>query len=377
MRKSLIAAGLAAITLAAGTVPAGAAGQAGWRVTYVSPDTGYENYGLYDVAATGAHDAWAVGSKTQNPDSSRGALLRWNGTAWSAVTVPGDTGSFRTVAGSSSSDVWVVGTTSQGARKAWHWNGSAWTSVSTGTYDTADVAVLGPKNAWVVGNDDESGSTGAKALHWNGTAWKPVAMPLPARRIGAVAAHDVWAVGENGDQPAAQHWDGTSWTSSPLPEVPVPSGENGFSYLNDVVAESSDNVWAVGRLYWGGGDELTSVKKARNATLAEPEHNSPVIMHWDGRTWSLRVGPDGDFALSAAADGQGGIWYAGFNKTFVHVTASGVTTTVPVRTTGGRQTPEIRQLAGVPGGTTVLAVGAIPPASADDPSWDGLIEQYR
>ncbi|MFB9839567.1 WD40/YVTN/BNR-like repeat-containing protein [Actinoallomurus acaciae] len=378
MRKPLISAGLAALVIAALAAPAGAAGQAGWRVTYVSPDTGYDDYGLYDVAATGPHDAWAVGSQTLDADHSGGTLLRWNGTTWSAVTVPGDTGSFGSVDGSSPNNVWVMGATNEGAQASWHWDGTSWTSVSTGTYDVADVAVVGPKNAWAVGNDYEGGTDGGKALHWNGRKWKQVAMPLTARKVGAVAAHDVWAVGDAGDQPAAEHWDGTSWTSSPIPEVPIPEGESGFAYFNDVVAESSDNVWAVGRLYWGGGEELKRVKKAGNATLAEAEHNQPVIMHWDGGEWSLRLGADGDFALSAGADGQGGIWYSSFNHTFVHVAADGTTTTVPVATTGGRQVPSIRQVAGVPGSTTMLAVGEIAPVpGGDDQSWDGVVEQYH
>jgi hypothetical protein len=371
MRKSLLTAGIAALTLAAGTAPAEAA-QPGWRVTYVSPDTGYQDYGLYDVAATGPHDAWAAGSQTIDADHSRGALLRWNGTAWSTVTVPGDTGSFDSVSGSSANDVWVAG-----SQTTWHWNGSSWTSASTGAYDVADVAAVGPKNAWAVGNDDEGGSPTGTALHWNGAKWKPVDMPFTARRIGAVNAKDVWAVGEVGDQPAAEHWDGTSWTASPLPQVPVPSGESGFAYFNDLVTTSADDVWAVGRLYWGGGEELRHVRAAGNAALAEAEHNEPVIMHWDGRQWTLRLGADGDFALSAAADGRGGIWYASFEHTLVHVTAGGATTTVPVPTTGGRQTPDIRRLAGVPGTTTVLAAGEVAPATAGDESWDGLIAQYH
>jgi hypothetical protein len=75
--------------------------------------------------------------------------------------------------------------------------------VSTGAYRAADVAVLGPKNAWAVGNDDEGGDT-SKALHGNGTKWKTVAMLIQARRLA------VWAVG--GDQTTSSlHWNGTSW----------------------------------------------------------------------------------------------------------------------------------------------------------------------
>lgn len=366
MRKSLITAGMAALLLAAGSASATAATQPNWRVTYLSPETGYDGFGLYDVAATGPRDAWATGSQMKGAGGS-GALLRWNGQSWATVTIPGSTGSFGHVDGSSPNDVWVAGVTANGANSTWHWNGTSWTSASTGTYRVADVAVLGTNDAWAVGNDDEGGDTG-KALHWNGTKWNTVAMPFQAQRIAAASATDIWAVGENGSQPVAAHWDGTSWTSVALPEVAVPDGESGFAYFNDIVANSPTNVWAVGRLYWGSGEGFTA--------RAE-EHNRPVLMHWNGKKWSLKLDPEGDFALSVSSDGNGGIWYSSFNKTLVHRTKSGTTTTVPVPTTGGRQAPGISRLAGVPGGTTVLGVGQIAPASGGDESWDALIEQYH
>ena len=365
MRKSLITAGLAVSMLVAGSASAGAAAAGGWRVTYVSPDTGYDDFGLYDVTATSANDAWAVGSTMQGAGGG-GALVRWNGSTWNEVTVPGSTGSFLSVGGSSPTNVWVMGVTSDGASAAWHWNGTSFTSTSIGdSFFTSDVAVLGQKNAWAVGNGGSDDGAEGKALHWNGKTWKSVITPMAARRIGAVSANDVWAVGGN-DQPTAMHWDGTAWTTSDLPQVPIPEGENGFSYFNDVVAISSSNVWAVGRLYWGSGEELRS-----------GEHNRPVLMHWDGQAWSLQLGPEGDFPLSAAPDGNGGIWYSTINKSFVHIAKGGKTTIVPVATVDGRETPEIRQLAHVPGGPTMLAVGEVAPAPGDDESWDAVAEQYR
>ncbi|MDN3356727.1 hypothetical protein [Actinomadura sp. DC4] len=334
----------------------------------MSPDTGYDDFGLYDVAATGPQDAWAVGSRQQGAGAT-GALEHWNGQGWSDVTVPGSTGSFNHVDGSSPNNVWVTGATYNGAQMAWHWNGTTWTSTPLGAFNAADVAVIGPNNAWAVGNADEGSDTGT-ARHWNGTTWQTVPMPFVARRIAAASARDIWAVGENADQPLAEHWDGTAWTSVELPQVPIPDGQSGFAYFNDIVANSSTNVWAVGRLYYGsGGEELKA---------EESEHNQAVLMHWNGKKWKLQLGPDGDFALSASPDGAGGIWYSTFEHTFVHLAKGGATTTEPVaKTSDGRQAPSIRQLAGVPGTSTVLAVGEVAPAPGDDESWDALIEQYH
>lgn len=370
MRRAGLIAGVVTLTIAASGAVAGTASataQQPWRVTYVSPETGYDDAGLNDVAATGANDAWAVGFEQQGGGGS-GVMLHWNGTAWASVTIPGG-GGYTTVDGASPHNVWVTGATPTGDNESWHWDGTSWTAVSLGDFSAADVAVVGPENAWAVGNDGEGSDTG-QARHWNGTTWQTVAMPFVARKVAAASAHDVWAVGENSTQPLAAHWDGTAWTSVTLPPVPVPEGESGFSYLNDLVALASDNVWAVGRLYWGGGGEVAA---------AETEHNRPVLMHWDGHSWKLTLGPEGDFALSAGADGQGGIWYSTFNEDYVHVACDGTTTTVPVPTPAGRtQAPEIRQIAGVPGETKVLAVGEVVPAYASgDESWDAVIEQYH
>lgn len=57
MRKSLLTAGLTAFVLAAGSASATAASQPGRQVTYVSPDSAYDDFGLYDVTATGPQDA--------------------------------------------------------------------------------------------------------------------------------------------------------------------------------------------------------------------------------------------------------------------------------------------------------------------------------
>jgi hypothetical protein len=46
--------------------------------------------------------------------------MRWNGGSWSAVTIPGSTGSFSSVTASSAKNVWVFGATANGANAAWH-----------------------------------------------------------------------------------------------------------------------------------------------------------------------------------------------------------------------------------------------------------------
>lgn len=361
MRKSLTAAGLAVLTLGAGAVPARAAPAPRWRVTYVSPDTGYDDFGLYSVSATGRYDAWAVGSRRQGAGGG-GVILRWNGRSWHEVKVPGSTGSFQAVGGSSRFDVWVLGVNATGKSTAWHWNGLWWTAKPIGGFDAGDMAVLNRRDAWAVGgySSDDGDSTGT-ALHWDGKAWHTVTMPLRTSKIAAVSKDDLWAVGGRNGEPYAAHWNGRTWTTAKLPKVSPKKGTTGFSYFNDVVALSKNSVWAVGRFYW--------------RIPGKAGHNQPVLMHWDGTKWSLTLGSTGDFALSAASDGAGGIWYSSGNGRFVHRTRTGTTTMTAVPAPTGRRSADIRDITDIPHTPRLLAVGQAEPAPSDE-SWDALIEQY-
>jgi len=112
------------------------------------------------------------------------------------------------------------------------------------------------------------------AEHWNGTIWSVAATPSQNafhndfNAVAAIAANDVWAVGEywvdatpSGITVLAQHWDGATWNNVAIPQ---PSA---FSYLFGVTAIASTNVWAVGT-YWNGSGWQT------------------LVEHWDGATWT-------------------------------------------------------------------------------------------
>ena len=75
MRKTLTAAGLAVVMLSAGAVPAVAASASRWSTSYISKDTGYDNFVLDSVAAVGKNDAWAVGWRDKGGHERRGSAL--------------------------------------------------------------------------------------------------------------------------------------------------------------------------------------------------------------------------------------------------------------------------------------------------------------
>jgi hypothetical protein len=106
------------------------------------------------------------------------------------------------------------------------------------------VAAGSPNDAWAVGGDFME--------HWTGMRWhrEPVGADAYLRAITALAADDVWAVGDTRFSALIEHWDGEAWT--PLPLSPSASesakrlGKRASRLLVAVSASADDNVWAVG-----------------------------------------------------------------------------------------------------------------------------------
>lgn len=155
-----------------------------WSVVPAASITGDTR--LTDVTALSASDAWAVGVTNERPIAEH-----WNGTAWSQVALPalaGD-GSLQGVLGVSAADVWAVG--DQGGRAlAMHWNGSAWSIVPTPTVLNTttvltDLTAIAANDVWAVGTSIQNGVTGAPVTeHWDGTAWTIVSSPIVVGAFG-------------------------------------------------------------------------------------------------------------------------------------------------------------------------------------------------
>jgi hypothetical protein len=205
-----------------------------------------------------------------------------------------------------------------------HWNGSAWSVVSSpnvGTSDNALQAVdaISANNAWGVGY-----SGAALIEHWDGTSWSvfpTTGFPSGAQLLGiyALSASDIWAVGTTSTSPQhtlAAHFDGSSWTVTPTPDVRTDN------ILYAVAASSSTDVIAVGY------DRATSVPRQ---TLVE---------QWNGSTWSVvsspNVGSLSNSLYGVTTLGPGSYMAVGFstNQSTNHQTLaisidSGTATVVP------------------------------------------------
>jgi hypothetical protein len=216
---------------------------------------------LEGVSAWSANDVWAVGSSGDYlTNASRTLVLHWNGKVWKQVPspTPRQGGRFGGVTVISAGDAWAVGTTSDYRGVIEHWNGTAWTlmpelSPAGGVF--FNVAGTSTSNAWIVGNN----GGGYLTVHWNGSTWTLVSSPSgngSLTGLAVVSARDIWADGWTHVTavPRIEHWNGASWSTVRSPRVAV------GSVLWGMAAISARDIWAVG---WSGDGYPV------NATLIE------------------------------------------------------------------------------------------------------------
>lgn len=210
-----------------------------------TPNPGALDNTFNDVSVLAPDDAWAVGSYLASESANAHMMvMRWNGKTWSQVETPqASTHNLLAVKAVSRDDVWAAGT------QVLHWNGRKWNiedtpEAYTGGYLDA-IAVAGPQNVWVVGNDGNE----AVVLQWDGASWagahatKLAAGPYP-HDVVALSPDDIWAVGEYADSPLKRQllisrWDGKTWSNIKNPLA----GEDTRLMGLTVVGKT---IWAVG-----------------------------------------------------------------------------------------------------------------------------------
>ena len=172
--------------------------------------------GLNGIAALAANNIWAVGSSGVNP-----LIAHWNGTAWSYVEGLSTIGMLVAVSARTPSDIWAVGNNSNGTTPAtliMHFDGSQWTvtpspSIQGRRNFLGGAVAISQDDAWAVGNSSYfvEGVFTQETLveHWNGTAWTIVSSPSPGTNynflydIIALNSANVWAVGGTGSPPTS------------------------------------------------------------------------------------------------------------------------------------------------------------------------------
>jgi hypothetical protein len=302
---------------------------------------------LLAVNASGANDAWAVGSTSQTGFASTNPIAaHWDGSAWTIVPTPATTGSAKSildgVVAFGPTNAWAVGRSRTGRALIEHWDGTTWSIVdgpnptvpSGSTLSGATltgISALSPTNIWAVGSystlTGTVGDTFTLTEHYDGTAWTIVPSPNPAPRsplngarqvlnaVAAVGSADVWAVGNTIDTASGSflpdktltlHWNGSSWAVVPSPDGPAED------VLSGVSAAAAGDVWAVG------------LRVDRSS--GTPVDNG-LILHWDGSAWTtaqLFSGGAGDTILNGVSTvpGSAESWAVGYTLSGASTTAT-------------------------------------------------------
>ena len=303
---------------------------------------GASNGTLADLATLTSQDVWAVGGD-QSWMGLRPLVEHWDGKDWTVVPVPQiDDATLARVVAFAPDDLLATGACGDGRPLVLHWDGERWNtmadpSFAEGLVGATGVVATGKNQAWAVGyatygphssqaimwiahwdgarwtrdpqfdNDELQIATGGRLdtvlavspndlwavgsslLHGNGSTWTtaPFADPRPDGEFygaAAIAADDVWAVGDDSTQTRIAHWDGRAWSAVASPN---PGGTyNHYNHLSGVAALGPADIWAIGA-----------------AT-----GRSALILHWDGRSWSVV-----DDTLPAGLAGLGKIVAAGPN----------------------------------------------------------------
>ena len=143
------------------------------------------------------------------------------------------------------------------------------------------TVALSSTDAWAVGVAPNTSQylTTTLAEHWNGTQWSIVPTPpiaTPTARLNSLAAvssSDIWAAGYAEDpscfcsETVIEHWNGDLWTRVASPNAGL------ASYLNGITAVSASDIWAVG-YQWISQSSW-----------------KPLLLHYDGNSWSLSRAP--------------------------------------------------------------------------------------
>jgi hypothetical protein len=250
---------------------------------------------LADVSCPASTSCVAVG------DSA--LAERWNGTSWSMMAFGAKTSQSDLVQVSCPSPtscfaVGSYGTSSTSKSLIEHWNGRSWaitaSSAPSGASDTRlnGVSCVSSTNCFAVGA--YSTDTAEKSLieHWNGKTWSIVASPSPGGAevtdligVSCPGAKNCTAVGialgRKAGETLVEHWNGKRWS---VVTTPNPQGALLIELIG-VSCPSPADCTAVG---------------AYDAITGRSLSVTPLVEHWNGKSWSIVANPPTSGAVFAS-----------------------------------------------------------------------------
>jgi hypothetical protein len=296
-----------------------------WTQIPIAQETGNPDLVLNSVAALSPSNVWAVGFFENSKGFDTEVIQHFDGKAWrnvkdlNLVGKQVDNGTVLSealvsIAALSPTDLWAAGyLLEQSGTQQFlvpfieHFNGKKW-SLSGAPFATGNdlligvngIAPISDKDVWMTAFDDINGQDGqGEIFHFDGRTWSLSATADAGastfRAVAAISSGDVWAVGDQNDlqNTLIEHFDGNQWTVIPSP---TPANTQVVE-LWGVTAISSKDVWASG--FQEGFDGK----------------NSPLVLHWDGKKWSVVPAPSEGtrstttFGIASVAPGD--VWVAG------------------------------------------------------------------
>ena len=274
---------------------------------------------LRAIAALAAGEAWAVGASGDPISPDEVLLERWDGSAWTAevVAAPGsETNELLAVDASEPNDVWAVGRTASGFGDrplVLHYDGSVWDVVAM----PADVGgvltgveAVAPNDVWAVGfsGDPVASLNRALMLHWDGEVWSVVDA---GRAVGggasllndvtALSPDDVWAVGEQHNQPLIIRFDGEKWEQTPtdirgVANAIEPTAPDDAWVVGSPIQRFADGGWTQGANVRADGQLLSVAAVSPDDVWAvgvrpSGEATKALVVRFDGRGWKPVDGP--------------------------------------------------------------------------------------
>jgi hypothetical protein len=319
---------------------------------------------VVDLWGSSSEDVWAVGCESiVDPYWVDGLILHWNGIAWDEM--PSTSGGILYgVWGSRSDDVWAVG--DWGAIV--HWDGRAWSAPAAPAAPAGPPYLLlytvwggGPEDVWAFGDDE----MGLGALHWNGQTWARTEL-LDAAALGASPSQwatcpggecedpgtipravwgsgsdDIWVgastanddIRAGGGPSFFVHWDGHAWSL----DSTLDAGIAASMRLAAMWGNGPKDVWAVGEVavdpqteeagdqlgvavHWDGA-RWSAVTSLSSTDLAQPFRSvwssgpddvwigaATAVLHWDGQTWSQSISGPNDSIYVISGSSSSDVW---------------------------------------------------------------------
>ena len=275
---------------------------------------------IFAIAVAGNGEVYVGGRFRQVGRTAANRVAKWNGTAWSALGSGATRGlnaaAVYALAVSSTGDVYMGGDFAEAggttANKVAKWNGLAWSALGAGFAvgvsggDVMALAVADNGDLYVGGGFTQAGSTAATGVaKWNGTAWSTLGTGT-ANGVSGGAVYTILPVGNGevyvggefsqaGGAPAnsVAKWSGTAWST-------LGAGvANGVRYGGQSAAVLALATTGNGEVYVGG-----TFNQAGGIAANQ-------LARWNGTTWDIvgqgttnGVGPGAVTALAFARNGR-------------------------------------------------------------------------